>query len=129
MARPRPIVMPALSMWAPATPLDMVCSECDGEGWVQSPAWERWTAKFEELRVLVEDDTGTVHTVYGVSIAALQNANGYLDADKAINEGLLEHEPEQPVCPECEGIGTVPTEAGMALLEFYWRHIQKARTL
>lgn len=73
--------------------LEQTCQECGGTGFVQAPAWAQWQA-------LVEQEA----RVSGLAIPEAAQRIPTPDG------------PEEIPCDACDGQGSVPTEAGYAVL-------------
>jgi hypothetical protein len=85
------------------------CSRCEGSGVIADPEWTAWWADEKALR------------------AAWETANPGGDWFRSAESG--KHDSEMPdsaseeiECTKCRGAGTVPTEAGNALLRFLAAH-------
>jgi hypothetical protein len=83
--------------------LDTVCPDCHGDKSVQDPGWAEWYTTEHEARE--------------------KAAPGSWRADEGPYREFLDAHPypwgpEEIPCETCNGLGTVPTEIGEALLAF-----------
>ena len=90
--------------------LEKRCDPCEGAGVIRNPAWAAWFERYLAAR----DRYQRTHEFTVDWYRSPEEA--VLDAEKP-DTGSEEIE-----CPTCHGAGTVPTEAGNALLGFLHRH-------
>lgn len=81
--------------------LDADCGACGATGTVYCTLWEDWQADYEE------------------GCKQLGQGAGYLDPEEVAKYPDC---PEEHECPECGGHGTLPTPAGLAILELVRRY-------
>jgi hypothetical protein len=92
--------------------LDRKCSTCDGTGNVYSEEWRAWNKLYDKAREDAERR------------GALEQINGkWVDPKLFDLEEQMEHlGPEEPLCEECDGCGSIASGIGSQLLEFYDAH-------
>lgn len=81
--------------------MELLCSHCKGSGFITSPDWLGYNAKWQDEHV------------YEMPLSGRDE----WERERPMPEG-----PEEIACGECEGIGWVLTEPGRALLDFIRRH-------
>ncbi|UQX87458.1 hypothetical protein M6D93_14255 [Jatrophihabitans telluris] len=94
---------------ADQSPFEDHCDSCHGEGLQIAPAYLQWVETVDQLRARLDSVAGPIEA--GI-----------------VADQLKRHESQPPAgewdwtCPDCRGLGAVPTEEGHALLAFLDRH-------
>ncbi len=93
----------------PTRSLETSCSECEGRGIAMSASWRAWLVSRDELHTELDRAAGPIEAAI---MAARIDEHAY----------LAPPEPREWLCLNCDGVGSLPTEFGHALLAFLQRH-------